>query len=141
MKSLRDAGAVIIAKTGMTELANWMAGPPTPMPPGYNPISGFGMNPYDPRRDPREGGFDGRPVLLPGLLVLASTAALGAWTEGRRWALPFDLARQLAIVVWFGWFAWSHAGAVASATAVGALAFAFLSIFVTTRPWRAWAMA
>src|SRR5262245_14741490 len=27
VKSLRDAGAVIIAKTGMTELANWMAGP------------------------------------------------------------------------------------------------------------------
>ena len=25
VKSLRDAGAVIIAKTGMTELANWMA--------------------------------------------------------------------------------------------------------------------
>src|SRR5262245_18985365 len=29
VKSLRDAGAVVIAKTGMTELANWMAGPPT----------------------------------------------------------------------------------------------------------------
>ena len=27
VKSLRDAGAVIIAKTGMTELANWVAGP------------------------------------------------------------------------------------------------------------------
>jgi amidase len=34
VKNLRDAGAVIIAKTGMTELANWMAGPPTPMPSG-----------------------------------------------------------------------------------------------------------
>jgi amidase len=43
VKRLRDAGAVIIAKTGMTELANWMAGPPTPMPSGYNPVSGFGM--------------------------------------------------------------------------------------------------
>ena len=30
--SLRAAGAVIIAKTSMTELANWIAGPPTPMP-------------------------------------------------------------------------------------------------------------
>src|SRR3982074_1889242 len=57
VKSLRDAGAVIIAKTAMTELANWMAGPPTPMPSGYNPVSGFGMNPYDPRRDPRDGSF------------------------------------------------------------------------------------
>src|SRR5207245_3330673 len=49
VKSLRGAGAVIIAKTGMTELANWIAGAPTPMPSGYNPISGYGMNPYDPR--------------------------------------------------------------------------------------------
>ena len=31
-KNLRDAGAIIIAKTGMTELANWVAGAPTPMP-------------------------------------------------------------------------------------------------------------
>src|SRR5437879_997921 len=51
VKSLRGAGAVIIAKTGMTELANWIAGAPTPMPSGYNPISGYGMNPYDPPRD------------------------------------------------------------------------------------------
>ena len=26
---------------------------------GYNAVSGFGMNPYDPRRDPREATFDG----------------------------------------------------------------------------------
>src|SRR5260221_730965 len=51
VKNLRDAGAVIIAKTGMTELANWMAGPPTPMPAGYNPVIGFGMNPNDPLRN------------------------------------------------------------------------------------------
>jgi len=66
VKSLRDGGAVIIAKTGMTELANWIAGPPTPMPSGYNAISGYGMNPYDPRRDPRQATADGRPVLSPG---------------------------------------------------------------------------
>src|SRR5690242_15370984 len=40
-KKLRDAGAVIIAKTGMTELANWVAGPPTPMPSNYNAVAGF----------------------------------------------------------------------------------------------------
>src|SRR5437867_9813146 len=44
-KNLRDAGAVIIAKTSLTELANWVAGGPTPMPTNYNPISGYGMNP------------------------------------------------------------------------------------------------
>jgi amidase len=65
-KNLRDAGAIIIAKTTMTELANWVAGGPTPMPGGYNGLIGYSMNPYDPRRDPREETFDGRPVLATG---------------------------------------------------------------------------
>ena len=49
-KNLRDAGAVIIAKTGMTELANYVA---AGMPTNYNAVHGYGFNPYDPRRDPR----------------------------------------------------------------------------------------
>ena len=44
-KNLRDAGAIIIAKTGMTELANWVAGAPTPMPTNYNAVGGYGINP------------------------------------------------------------------------------------------------
>jgi len=63
--NLKAAGAIIIAKTGMTELANFMAGAPTPMPTNYNAVGGFGFNPYDPRRDPRETS-DGRPVLATG---------------------------------------------------------------------------
>jgi amidase len=47
-KNLRDAGAVIIAKTSLTELANWVAGAPTPMPTNYNAITGQGVNPYNP---------------------------------------------------------------------------------------------
>ena len=66
VKNLRDAGAVIIAKTGLSELANWVAGAPTPMPANYNAMRGFGFNPYDPRRDPRDTFFDGRPVLATG---------------------------------------------------------------------------
>ena len=66
VKNLLDAGAIIIAKTGLTELANWVAGAPTPMPGNYNAVGGFGMNPYDPRRDPREGSADGRPALQTG---------------------------------------------------------------------------
>jgi amidase len=65
-KGLRDAGAILIAKTGMTELANWVAGAPYPMPTNYNAMHGYGMNPYDPRRDPREATFDGRPALATG---------------------------------------------------------------------------
>jgi amidase len=49
-KNLIDAGAVIIAKTMMTELANWVA---NGMPGNYNALEGYGFNPYDPRRDPR----------------------------------------------------------------------------------------
>ena len=38
VKNLRDAGAIIIAKTGLSELANWVAGAPTPMPGNYNAV-------------------------------------------------------------------------------------------------------
>jgi amidase len=79
-RNLREAGAVIIAKTGMTELANWVAGDPTPMPTNYNSIGGFGFNPYDPRRDPREGTFDGRPALQTG----GSSSGVG--TAASLWA-------------------------------------------------------
>src|SRR6186713_2978674 len=64
-KNLRDGGAIIIAKTVLTELANWVAGPPTPMPANYSAVGGFAFNPYDPRPDPRENSNDG-PVLSTG---------------------------------------------------------------------------
>jgi amidase len=62
-KNLEAAGAIIIAKTQLTELANWVA---SGMPGNYNGLNGYGMNPWDPRRDPREPFFDGRPVLTTG---------------------------------------------------------------------------
>jgi len=77
--NLRAAGAIIIAKTGMTELANWVAGAPTAMPTNYNAVGGFGFNPYDPRRDPRPAG-DGRPVLATG----GSSSGIG--TSANLWA-------------------------------------------------------
>lgn len=66
VQNLRAAGAIIIAKTQMTELANWVAGPPTPMPGNYNSVNRYGYNPYDPRRDPRDGFDDGRPAMPTG---------------------------------------------------------------------------
>lgn len=80
VKNLRDAGAIIIAKTTLTELANWVAGAPTPMPGNYNAVRGFGYNPYDPRRDPREATDDGRPVLQTG------GSSSGAGTAANFWA-------------------------------------------------------
>src|SRR5215472_5929377 len=78
--NLRAAGAVIIAKTGMTELANWVAGDPTPMPTNYNSIGSFGFNPFDPRRDQRDETFDGRPALQTG----GSSSGIG--TNASFWA-------------------------------------------------------
>ena len=80
VKNLRDAGAIIIAKTGMTELANWVAGGPMPMPANYNAVGGYGYNPYDPRRDPREATDDGRPALQTG----GSSSGVG--TAANFWA-------------------------------------------------------
>jgi amidase len=76
-KNLREAGAIIIAKTNLTELANWVA---TGMPANYNALAGHGFNPYDPRRDPREGVFDGRPALSTG----GSSSGVG--TAANFWA-------------------------------------------------------
>ena len=79
-KNLKDAGAIIIAKTGLTELANWVAGNPNAMPGNYNAVGGFGFNPYDPRMDPRPDTFDGRPVLQTG------GSSSGAGTAASFWA-------------------------------------------------------
>ncbi len=76
-ENLRDAGAIIIAKTVLSELANWVA---SGMPANYSALAGYGMNPYDPRRDPREATFDGRPVLSTG----GSSSGIG--TAANFWA-------------------------------------------------------
>jgi len=82
--NLRNAGAVIIAKTVMTELANWVT---NGMPGNYSAVGGWAMNPYDPRRDPRPGndGFgipfaDGRPAMG----VAGSSSGVG--TAASLWA-------------------------------------------------------
>jgi amidase len=76
-RHLREAGAIIIAKTVMTELANFVA---EGMPTNYSSLASFGFNPYDPRRDPRTATFDGRPVLAPG----GSSSGIG--TAASLWA-------------------------------------------------------
>src|SRR5258705_9949407 len=75
-KNLRDAGAIVIAKTQMTELANWVT---VGMPANYNSLNGYGMNPYDPRRDPRDGLSDGRPVLATGGSSSGVGTAVSFW--------------------------------------------------------------
>jgi amidase len=79
-RNLKDSGAIILAKTGLTELANWVAGNPTAMPGNYNAVGGFAFNPYDPRPDPRPEPGDGRPVLQTG----GSSSGVG--TAANFWA-------------------------------------------------------
>ena len=79
-KNLEAAGASIIAKAGLSELANFVAGAPTPMPGDYNAVGGQGFNPFDPRKDPRPATFDGRPALNTG----GSSSGIG--TSANLWA-------------------------------------------------------
>jgi amidase len=73
---LREAGAVILAKTMLTELANFVA---NGMPGNYNALGGYGLNPYDPRRDPRPATADGRPVLNTGGSSSGTGTAANFW--------------------------------------------------------------
>ena len=72
--NLRQAGAIIIAKTILTELANWVT---NGMPGNYSALFGYGLNPYDPRPDPRAGTNDGRPILGTG----GSSSGIGTATN------------------------------------------------------------
>ena len=75
-RHLREAGAIVIAKTQLTELANWVT---VGMPTNYNSLTGYGFNPYDPRRDPRAATADGRPVLATGGSSSGVGTAVSFW--------------------------------------------------------------
>ena len=84
-RKLREAGAIILGKATMTEFANFLT---NGMPAGYSSLGQYGLNPYDPRPDPRPQFNDGRPVLTPGgsssgpgIAVAANLAAIGVGTE------------------------------------------------------------
>ena len=75
-KNLREAGAVIIAKTTLSELANFVT---NGMPGNYNAVVGYALNPYDPRRDPRPVTGDGRGVLNTGGSSSGGGTAANLW--------------------------------------------------------------
>lgn len=76
-RNLEASGAIILAKAQLTELANWVT---AGMPGNYNGLNGYGMNPWDPRRDPRGALFDGRPVMSTG------GSSSGTGTNASFWA-------------------------------------------------------
>ena len=71
-QKLRDAGAVILGKTNLTEFANFLT---TGMPAGYSSLGGYVFNPYNPI--PLPNG-DGRPILSPGGSSAGSAAAIAS---------------------------------------------------------------
>ena len=75
-RNLREAGAIIIAKTQLTELAHWTS---HTMPGNYTAVGGQGLNPYDARVDPRAGLDDGRPVMSTGGSSSGAGTAASLW--------------------------------------------------------------
>ena len=67
---LREAGAVLLGKTNLTEFANILA---VGMPSGYSSLGGQVLNPYAPEVDER-----GTPVVPPGGSSSGSGAAVAA---------------------------------------------------------------
>ncbi|MCB2108705.1 MAG: hypothetical protein KDE14_13440, partial [Rhodobacteraceae bacterium] len=89
VKNLREAGAIILAKTVLTEMANWMV---LGMPNNYSSVGGYAFNPYDPRRDPRAGKNDGREVLPTG------SSSSGAGTAVSMWAANVGTETTVSII-------------------------------------------
>ncbi len=76
--NLKAGGAIIIAKTTLSEFAGYFG---EGAPGTYSSISGYSFNPYDPRRDPRPGQNDGRGVMNTG------GSSSGTGTTANFWAL------------------------------------------------------
>ena len=87
--NLRAAGAIIIAKTVLTEMANWMV---IGMPNNYSAVGGFSFNPYDARRDPRPGLNDGRGVMQTG------SSSSGGGTTMSLWAANVGTETTVSII-------------------------------------------
>ncbi len=75
-KNLKDGGAIIIAKTTLSEFAGYFG---QGAPGTYSSISGYSFNPYDPRRDPRAGQNDGRGVMNTGGSSSGTGTASNFW--------------------------------------------------------------
>jgi len=73
-------------------------------------------------------------LLLPAALLLLSALVLTAWIEGRRWALPLDVARQAALVITAAMQLVPRFGLAPGIAAAGAFATVLALIFFALRP-------
>jgi len=72
---LREGGAVVLGKTNLTELANFMS---APMPSGYSSLGGQVLNPYDATLTPSGSSSGSAAAVALGLCVVA----VGTETDG-----------------------------------------------------------
>jgi amidase len=72
---LREAGAVVVGKTNLTEMANFMA---EDMPSGYSALGGQVLNPYDLSRTPSGSSSGSGAAVALGL----ATVTVGTETDG-----------------------------------------------------------
>ncbi len=75
VRRLREAGAVVLGKTNLTELANFMA---EDMPAGYSSLGGQVLNPYDVSRTPSGSSAGSGAAAALGL----ATITVGTETDG-----------------------------------------------------------
>ena len=72
---LREAGAVVLGKTNLTEMANFMA---EEMPSGYSSLGGQVLNPYDVSLDASGSSSGSGAAAALGL----ATVTVGTETDG-----------------------------------------------------------
>lgn len=73
-------------------------------------------------------------MIVPGLVVVATLASLTGLVEHKAWALPLDVARQLATLALVGWFGARVLPIWAWAPALAGLAVAFAVLALRYRP-------
>ena len=73
-------------------------------------------------------------LVAPAVVVLASALALGGYFEHRRWALPVDVARQMAGIGLVASYAVDRFGAGAGIMIVIGLLLGLVGLFVGFRP-------
>jgi amidase len=77
VENLKASGAIVLAKTTLTELANFFS-TSTDFVGGWNALKGFSFTPYDLRLDPREG-FTAKPVAPAGGSSNGGGTAASLW--------------------------------------------------------------
>jgi hypothetical protein len=80
-------------------------------------------------------------MIAPGVVVLATLAALAGLVEHKRWAYPLDVARQLGTIGTLGWFGLHDLSFVPALGLVAFVTAAFAALHARFRPRAALAAA